>query len=378
MANSIGLYIHVPFCKSKCYYCDFNSYAGMEAKCDEYFNALNCEIQAFAENQQKRTVKSVFIGGGTPSLFDSSYISNIMDTINKYFEIEENAEISIESNPGTLSFEKLSAYHNDGINRLSIGLQAWQDRLLKGIGRIHSRQQFLDNFEQARRAGFKNINTDIIFGLPTQTEDDWNETLNGVMSLDCEHISCYSLSIEKETVFHKMSEEGQLQKVSDEIDRNMYHTAVKAFKNSGYSHYEISNFAKQDYQCKHNLIYWKAEEYLGFGAGAHSYINDERFNNPNSIDEYLKAIKSENEHKESIYKISMEESMAEYMILGLRLIDGVCNDTFQKRYKKNMFSIFAKQIDKLTMRKLIIADDKSVKLTKLGLDIANQVFLEFI
>jgi oxygen-independent coproporphyrinogen-3 oxidase len=350
----------------------------METRYDEYFSALKHEIQTFAEDKEKQTVKSVFIGGGTPSLPDSSFISEVMETINKSFEIEKNAEISIESNPGTLSFEKLSAYNNAGINRLSIGLQAWQDRLLKSIGRIHNKEQFLDNFEQARSAGFKNINTDIIFGLPTQTEDDWNETLNGVLSLDCEHISCYSLSIEKETIFHKMLEKRKLQKVSDETDRNMYHAAIEAFKNKGYRHYEISNFAGEGFQCKHNLIYWNAEEYLGFGAGAHSYIKDERFNNPNGIDEYLTAIKTGADHKENVCKISREESMAEYMILGLRLIDGVCNENFQKRYSKNMFDTYKKQIEKLFMKKLIIADDKCVKLTKLGLDVANQVFTEFI
>jgi oxygen-independent coproporphyrinogen-3 oxidase len=350
----------------------------METRYVEYFKALKREIQTFAEDNEKQTVRSVFIGGGTPSLPESSFISDVMETINKNFKIEENAEISIESNPGTLSFEKLSAYKNAGINRLSIGLQAWQDRLLKSIGRIHDREQFFDNFGQARSAGFKNINADIIFGLPTQNEEDWNETLNGVLSLDCEHISCYSLSIEKETIFHKMLEGKKLQKVSDETDRNMYHTAIKAFKKKGYRHYEISNFAKEGFQCKHNLIYWNAEEYLGLGAGAHSYFKDERFSNPNGIDEYIKAIKTGADHKENICKIDPEESMAEYMILGLRLIDGVCNENFQKRYNKNISDIYKKQIEKLFMKKLIIVDDKCVKLTKLGLDLANQVFTEFV
>ncbi len=378
MQGAIGLYIHVPFCKAKCFYCDFNSYSGMEDRCGEYFETLNTEIQSFAQTNGKQKVKSIFVGGGTPSFINPSYISNMLKVIYDNFDVQKDAEISIESNPGTLTFEKLSAYTGVGINRLSIGLQAWQDRLLSSIGRIHNKEQFLDSFDLARRAGFKNINADIIFALPTQTHEEWVETVRGVIDLGCEHVSCYSLSIEENTIFYKMAHEGTLSTVSDETDRDMYHDAIKLFSGNGYEHYEISNFAKPGFQCRHNLVYWNTEEYLGFGAGAHSYFKNERYNNIKGIDDYIRTIKSGSEHREIISFINKEESMSEFMILGLRLIEGVNAESFKKRYGENIFQVYKKQIETLSERRLIIVDDSGIRLSKLGLDLANQVFVEFI
>jgi oxygen-independent coproporphyrinogen-3 oxidase len=278
MDNNIGLYIHIPFCKKKCYYCDFNSYSGMDHLAGSYFDALKTEMGIMSEGLKDRPVKTVFIGGGTPSLVDPGCISGVLEDCSRLFSMSPNAEISMECNPGTLSIENLRAYRQAGINRLSIGLQAWQDRLLEGLGRIHRRQQFVENLEAAYRAGFTNINADLIFGLPGQNFEDWTETLEATTSLFADHhlthLSCYSLQIEEGTVFGDKYKACVLIPADDELDRKMYRYAVDFLAGKGYRHYEISNFAMPGYECKHNLIYWKAEEYAGFGAGAHSYLDE--------------------------------------------------------------------------------------------------------
>ncbi len=291
MDNSIGIYIHVPFCKSKCFYCDFNSYSGKEKLAGPYFNTLFSEIKGRSRIIGDRPVKTIFIGGGTPSFVEPHYISELLELCSKFFKIDAGAEISMESNPGTMDIEKLKLYRKAGINRLSIGLQAWQDRLLSLIGRIHTKQQYVENFEAAAEAGFDNINTDLIFGLPEQSFEDWQETLENVIRLGSKkglkHLSCYSLQIEEGTEFGRCFDEGLLKPVDDELDRRMYRYAVDFLNGNGFKQYEISNFSEPGFECRHNLIYWKAREYAGFGAGAHSYLNKMRFSDPVDIIEYI-------------------------------------------------------------------------------------------
>ena len=376
--KKISLYIHVPFCKAKCYYCDFNSFAGMSGRIAPYFKALLGEIELYGERLKGYGIKTIFIGGGTPSFVDAEYISAVAESCRKHFNLLEDAEITIEANPGTLSFEKLAAYRSMGINRLSMGLQACQDDILKSIGRIHKYQEFVENFQQARRAGFSNINVDLIFGLPNQTLEDWKETLEKVAGLEPEHISCYSLSIEEDTVFGDRLKAGELKPADDELDRSMYHMAKDMLTSYGYGHYEISNFAKAGFECLHNLTYWKAEEYAGLGAGAHSYLDSVRFNNVYSVENYIDCITRGTLPVEDEHPLDAEEKMSEFMMLGFRLIGGISLTEFMQRFGSDVYALFGNKIKMLENKGLIEVIGDCIKLTDSGLDLANQVFMEFI
>ncbi|MCX7921940.1 MAG: radical SAM family heme chaperone HemW [Clostridia bacterium] len=376
--KEIGLYIHIPFCKSKCHYCDFNSLPGRELHIPQYFEALKKELQLYTTKAKNYSIKSIFIGGGTPSLADPEHITNIMYSCREHFNIKKNAEISIETNPGTLSFEKLAAYKSSGINRLSMGLQAWQSHILNYLGRIHSAEDFVENFNQARKAGFTNINADLIFGIPSQTMEEWRHTLTGVVNLGPEHLSCYSLKIEEGTVFGEKLKSGELNQIDDDIDREMYHSTIEILSTKGYNHYEISNFAKPGYECRHNLLYWKIDEYIGLGAGAHSYFEGNRYNNVCSIERYIAAIGQNEIPRENVQWIDKKDSISEFIILGLRVMDGISLSEFQAKFSEDIFDLFGTQIDKLSEAKLLELREGKLKLTSNGLDFANQVFVEFI
>jgi len=378
MKKSIGVYIHIPFCISKCYYCDFNSFSNKNCLVEAYFDALKKEIIINSERAAEYEVKTVFIGGGTPSSVDPKYIEYILELCRKYYGLRDDAEISIEANPGTLSDIKLKTYKYIGINRLSIGLQAWQNKLLKSIGRIHRIEEFVNNFNLARDIGFNNINVDIIFSLPDQTLDDWYETLSNVAGIKPEHISCYSLKIEENTVLWEKYNKGQIKEIDDGLDREMYYIAKSELSRYGYNMYEISNFSKKGFECKHNLIYWNAESYLGFGAGAHSYFNGKRYSNFYSIEDYIENyMENEGKYIEEVV-IDDKESMSEYIILGMRLTKGISILEFRERYGIEIMNIFGEQFDKLIARGLVENKDGRLMLTETGLDFANQVFMEFI
>lgn len=376
--KQIGLYIHIPFCKSKCHYCDFNSYTGKEACVEPYFAALLQEIRNYSAKLKECTVSSVFIGGGTPSLVDAEYINELLAACRQYFEIDSKAEITIESNPGTLTFDKLYAYRKSGINRLSAGLQSWQDIILKKLGRIHTAEDFRANHKAAVEAGFDNINADLIFGIPGQNIDGWSETVRNVAALKLQHISCYSLKIEEGTPFCNMLESGTLQPAEEELDRRMYRYAVDEFKKLGYIHYEISNFALPGFECRHNMIYWNASEYLGIGAGAHSYIDGKRYNNIYGVEDYTDKVLSGGSPAENVQAIGRTDSMSEFMILGLRLVDGISTEEFKARYNEDVFNVFGKQIDKLIKKRMLEQQSDKLRLTPYGLDVANCAFEEFI
>lgn len=378
MNKKIGLYIHIPFCRKKCCYCDFVSYSGMENYIAEYVTALKKEIRLTAPEIKNYKIESVFFGGGTPSYLDSKYIIDILQVCNKNLIIDDKAEITLESNPGTITCLKLTDYRSSGINRLSMGLQAWQNSLLKKLGRIHTAGQFVKNYEHAKKAGFKNINIDLMFGLPGQKLYEWDETLEKVIDFKPKHISCYSLNIEKNTPLGLKVEKGLVRPASEELDRKMYHQAKKRLEENNYRHYEISNFAKPGFECTQNRIYWDAREYMGIGAGAHSYINGLRFCNEENITEYLRLINNSKKAIKEKHNIDTEEDMKEYAMLGFRYVDGISLECFNKRYHKNFLEVFEKQIEKLLKSKLIEFENGKVKLTRKGLDIANQVFIEFV
>lgn len=373
-----GLYIHVPFCGSKCNYCDFNSYAGKINLAEDYFNSMKREIRHYTDEMKYYIVHTIFIGGGTPSVVNEKYISEILEECRAQYKISDTCEISIESNPGTLNMEKLKAYRDCGINRISIGLQAYQDKLLEYLGRCHSSSDFVDSVKKAKEAGFDNINADVIFGIPGQTLEDWKQTLDKLISLDVSHISAYSLKIEEGTKFGVMEESGSLVPVEDELDREMYHFAQDYLLKNGYNQYEISNFAKTGFECKHNMTYWKCIDYLGLGAGAHSYLQGIRFYNESTIEEYISCLNRGEKPVEERFALEFTDRMSEYMFLGLRLIKGINGAEFKELFNQNMFEKYAANFDKLEKQKLIQIEGDNVKLTRLGLDLANQVFVEFV
>ena len=294
------------------------------------------------------------------------------------YKILPDCESTIESNPGTLDENKLSAYRALGINRLSIGLQACQNRLLNKLGRIHTFSDFENALDLAKKHGFSNINADIIFGIPDQTFEDWQETVNKVLHFDLTHISCYSLIIEEGTVFGRLKEEGLLHEMDEELDRRMYHYAVELFSRAGFAQYEISNFAKPDYQCRHNMNYWERGEYIGIGAGAHSFYSNRRYANSSDVLSYMKGICEGRPRLSEDSSLSAEESLSEKMILGLRLNKGVDLAQVSGEFGLDVGKRYQKNIEFLLSRKLVERSGDVISLTKLGLDLANTVFVQFI
>lgn len=374
-----GIYIHIPFCVKKCSYCDFVSFCSDEKTWEQYTNAVVCEIEnKKIENPKK--VTTIYIGGGTPSLIPENYIVKIINTVKSRFKIEESAEITIEVNPGTVTEKKLVAYKNVGINRISIGLQSAEDRILKLIGRIHNYQTFLSTYNLTRNIGFENINVDLMLAIPTQTKEELLNTLNKVIELKPNHISLYSLIVEENTEIKKALEVGKLEYVDEKVEREMYWKTKRILEKNGYFHYEISNFAKRGFESKHNMDCWNQEEYIGFGIAAHSYINNKRFSNISNLEEYIKNINEENFEKniELHENQTKQDKMKEYMMIGLRKIGGISISEFERRFRISPLFYFRFEIDKLVKENLLEVDLDYIKLTKKGLDFANIVFEEFI
>ena len=386
--RNVGIYVHIPFCKRKCYYCDFISYDNKNEKIEEYIKYLKYEIYQTGEGSkldvknnliEPLKISSIYIGGGTPSYIDSKYIVEIIELIKKEFELYEDAEITIEINPGTVDKQKLLDYKNIGINRLSIGVQSNSNTLLNDIGRIHSYEEFLNTYNLAREIGFNNINLDFIIGLPNQKDEDIDNLIKEIERLSPEHISIYSLMIEENTKMYKDYIKNIINLPSEDIERQIYWKIKRNLENDGYLHYEISNFAKYGYESKHNLACWNQEEYIGFGVAAHSYTDGARYSNIANIDEYIDNFKNNKDIDNIIFheKQNNEMKMKEYMFLGFRKIKGVNIDQFYNKFKEDVFDVFSKELSKLIKIGLIEINDNYIKLTNRGLDLANLVFEEF-
>lgn len=377
--EELGIYIHIPFCKQKCFYCDFCSFANKNEMQEKYVEAVINEIKNIT-HKEKYAVTTIYFGGGTPSVLYPEYIKNILQEIESSFEILDDAEITIEINPGTVNEEKLKKYKEYGINRLSIGLQSANDKILKKIGRIHDYKQFEETFFYARKCGFKNINVDLMVGLPTQTIEDVKQTLEKIIQKNPEHISVYSLIIEEGTIIEKLINENKLQLPNEETERIMYWTVVNELKENGYNQYEISNFSKKTYESRHNTNCWKQKQYIGLGTSAHSYLNKKRYSNTNNIEEYIKNIQENNISKNiTIHEEQTEEStMNEYMLLGLRMIQGININEFKQKFKTDPTVKYKEILEKLQKENLIQITKTSIKLTKQGIDFGNIVWEEFI
>lgn len=380
--EELGIYIHIPFCMQKCLYCDFVSYINKSECVKEYINCMIKEIQSY--DFKKYNITTIYIGGGTPSFIESDYIKEIINVIQNKLEKNdtrwEDIEITIEANPGTVTLEKLNDYKTAGINRISLGLQATQDRLLKQIGRIHNYKDFLEAYELLKRVGFNNINVDLMIGLPNQSIKDLKESLEKIIKLDPNHISVYSLIIEDGTPISKLLDEEKIKLPDEEIERQMYWYVKNKLELNGYNHYEISNFSKKGKESKHNLNCWKQKQYIGIGAAAHSYFKDIRYSNTNNIEEYIKNVKENNieKNRKIEEKQTIEDKKNEFMMLGFRMIEGVNIADFKAKFVDNPLYVYREKIKKLTDEGLIEVDLNNIKLTNKGLDLANVVFEEFI
>ena len=374
--KEIGIYINITFCKKKCDYCDFISFSNKDKKIEEYINAIIKEIE---QQKIKSKITTIYIGGGTPSYIDSKYIKEIIAEIKKK-NVDSNAEITIEVNPGTITKNKLEDYKEVGINRLSIGLQVTQNELLKQIGRIHDFEQFLETYKMARKLGFNNINIDLILGLPNQRIKDLRESLEKIIELNPEHVSVYSLIVEEGTPISNKIKLGELTLPEEDLERNMYWYVKNTLELNGYRHYEISNFAKPGYESRHNMNCWNQKEYIGIGIAAHSYRDITRYSNTEDLSEYIKNVKNGHfERNRIIHEIQKEDdTKREHMILGLRQINGISISKFKEKFGENPIYTFRNELKKLTEEKVIIVDDNNIKLSNKGLDFANIVWEEFI
>lgn len=373
MKEELGIYVHIPFCVQKCYYCDFVSFAGKEDLQEQYVEALKKEIVENKEKGNDKVVTTIYIGGGTPSYVDSKLIVSIVNTIKQNYQISNEVEMTIEVNPGTVTKEKLEDYKNAGMNRLSIGLQSADDKLLKEIGRIHTYEEFLNTYRLAREVGFSNINVDLMLALPNQTVGVLNESLKKVIDLNPEHISIYSLILEEGTVLEKLVSKGERTLPYEETERDMYWKTKEILEQNGYVHYEISNFAKPEKRSRHNLNCWNQKHYLGFGASAHSYYDKKRYSNTDDLKRYIEK------QEKIVHEVqTVEDEEKEYMMLGLRKIDGVSIFEFKNKFVQNPIYLFRKELDKLVKEDLIEIDIDNIKLTNKGIDLANLVWEKFV
>ena len=373
--KELGIYVHIPFCKRKCAYCDFISFSGKARLIEKYVEALKREINEYKISKEDYVVKTIYFGGGTPSFIESKYTVEILEAIKEKFNISKNAEITIEINPGTVTEEKLKDYYEVGINRISFGLQSTNSQLLKLVGRIHSYSSFLEGYNLARKTGFKNINVDLMIGLPVQTLKDVQKDVSRIIELDPEHISVYSLIVEEGTRIEEKIKNKELYLPSEKLERKMYWEVKKKLEEAGYIHYEISNFAKTGYESKHNLSCWNQEEYLGFGLAAHSYFNNVRYSNTDDFEEYFDWP----ENSKIIHERQTDEDkQKEFMLLGLRKIEGVAISDFKNKFIENPIYLYRETLNKLVTQGLIEVDIDSIKLTNRGIDLANLVWEEFV
>ncbi|EOT2957762.1 oxygen-independent coproporphyrinogen III oxidase [Clostridium perfringens] len=375
--DKISLYIHIPFCAQKCLYCDFPSFARKDHLRKAYIEALNKEIISLREKHNNLEINTIFIGGGTPSVLEADELECLLKEVAK-LNMAKDIEYSMECNPGNLTEEKLEVMKKYGVNRISMGLQAKQDNLLKGLGRIHNYKTFKENFLLAKKVGFNNINVDLMFGLPNQRLNEWEETLREIISLDPAHISAYSLIIEEGTAFYNLYENDKLKLPTEEEERKMYHLAKKILEENGFNQYEISNYAKEGKECRHNLAYWNMDNWIGVGSAAASYINGKRIKNISSVEKYINSINEKGEAVEEIINNSKNDNMEEFMFMGLRKINGIDENEFKNRFSMNINDVYGEILNKYTGEGLLIRESGRIFLSEKGIEISNIIMADFL
>lgn len=383
MKRELEIYIHIPFCIRKCAYCDFLSGPADDKAIDYYVEKLIDEISAHGacDFVKETMVTTIFFGGGTPSILSGNQMQRIMESVRANFSVVEDAEISMEANPGTVTKEKLECYRQAGINRISFGLQSADNEELKLLGRIHTWEDFLESYGLARACGFDNINVDLISAIPKQTLGSWEEGIRKVLALEPEHISAYSLIIEEGTpFFEKYGEgtEGELMLPSEEDEREMYYLTEKLLQQAGYHRYEISNYAKEGRECRHNLGYWERENYLGIGLGASSLIDNVRYRNTDKLSEYLTHSKELGGLRLDEEVLSRKAQMEEFVFLGLRKIEGISNRLFCDLFGHDLEQCYGRGIAKMKAEQLLEEVNGMLRLTRKGIDVSNYVFAEIL
>ena len=374
--TATSVYIHIPFCARKCYYCAFNTYAFHKEQAKAYLTALRTEIALYASETEP--LQTIFIGGGTPSILSANALSQLLTDIQQYFQITLNAEITVECNPGTVDSEKLSVMKDKGVNRLSFGLQAMQDETLKQLGRIHTVAEFLESYQLAREHCFENINIDLIFALPDQTMDAWHHTLNEVIALDPKHISAYNLVMEETTPFYEWWQAGELHLPSEDTEADMFQHTIETLTAHGYTHYEICNFAKPDHYARHNLVYWNNQPCIGLGAGACGYINGVRYTNIRGIVPYIAQLSKRNKPIADTERLTGNAEKAETLMLALRKREGILLEDYQNRFGEDIEAAFGDILEKWFDRQLLERTTTHLRLTPRGRFLANEVFVELM
>ena len=371
-----SVYIHIPFCATKCYYCAFNTYTFHKEQAKAYLAALRTEIALYASETDP--LQTIFIGGGTPSILSANALTQLFTDISQHFRITPDAEITVECNPGTVDPEKLRVMRDNGVNRLSFGLQAMQDETLKQLGRIHTVAEFLESYHLAREHRFENINIDLIFALPDQTMDAWHHTLNEVISLKPEHISAYNLVMEEATPFYEWWQAGELHLPSEDTEADMFQYTIETLTAHGYEHYEICNFARPNYYAKHNLVYWDNQPCIGLGAGACGYVNGVRYSNIRGIASYIKALLQGNTPIADTERMTGHAEKAEVLMLALRKREGISVEAYQDRFGEEIEAAFGSILKKWMDLGLLEHTATHLRLTPRGLFLANEVFIELM
>lgn len=380
--NHIGLYIHIPFCDSKCAYCDFKSYAfkegEKESKVEQYMAALYKEIELYRQELQPYQASSIYFGGGTPSSIEAERIAAIIDHLRSILDFDPMCEITLEVNPGTIDIQKIETYKKAGINRISLGLQSTNDTLLASIGRTHDFHAFKETYKAFMEAGITNISADLMFGLPGQTREHLMDSIGELIKINPKHISVYALKLEEGTPMYQAHERGLIHLPDEESERKMYHMLINRFEQAGYSQYEISNFSKPGYESKHNLIYWENAPYLGLGLSAHSKMNHVRFANTSSLTHYIKSLSENQKAIIDREEIGPDEDLFETIMLGLRLNKGISKAEISSKYRIDFNNKYGPVLDKLVKLNLIENTEDHLRLTLKGIDLSNRVFVEIM
>ncbi len=374
-----ALYLHIPFCEHICHYCDFNKVYLKNQPVEQYISALEVEMKQAAKVYPDEKLQTIYIGGGTPTALTTEQLEKLLSSINNIFETNSDSlEFTVEVNPGSADERKLEKMASLGVNRLSVGVQSFDNQVLAEIGRTHRKREVFQTIEVARKVGFTNISMDLMFGLPKQSIDIFKETLYQTAELGIEHVSAYSLKVEAKTVFYNLQRKGKLHLPSEEDEALMYQILLDFMERSGFVQYEISNFAKPGFKSKHNLTYWENEEYFGIGAGAHGYVNGIRYVNAGPLPKYLTLMKEKNNPSIERHYVTKKEQIEEHMFMGLRKTDGVSKDDFYKRFGITIEELFREQLVQLKQKGLIHDDGNFIYLTRKGLFFGNDVFEQFL
>ena len=376
--NSLGLYLHIPYCLHKCGYCDFNSHPENQAEAEVYISALLAEIDHYAVKLKEKRVPTVFFGGGTPTILPPDHLDKILGRVKNRFDLTQNCEISIEANPATVECETLEQIRLSGFNRISIGVQSFDAEELKLLERVHNQEEIHTTVDRARQAGFNNLSLDLMFSLPGQSPEKWKSHLQQAVNKKPDHLSAYGLTIEPATSFFKLQERGLLQLPHEDIQLEMLETTIGFLQSAGYEHYEISNYAKSGYECQHNLNYWNNGEYLGLGAGASSYLNGERFKNINLPSRYIREVQVGGTAVESTERLEPLHAMGETIMLGLRQLKGISIENFENRFQVSFNTVYGKVLAPLLEERLITLNQNRMALSRKGLFIADSVILKFL